>query len=97
MRNKQISFQNGRMLNFREFPLPRGACGQQVSRIPTGPMGTAPPVCPLSGAWPPHRDAAGARHRPHQNSSPFFSSPCTPFSPFTVWVTWKSTASEQNW
>jgi short-subunit dehydrogenase len=32
-----------------------------------------------------------------QNRSPFFSSPCTPFSPFTVCVTWKSTASEQNW
>ena len=31
-----------------------------------------------------------------QNSRPFFSSPCTPFSPFTVCVTWKSTASEQN-
>ncbi len=22
-----------------------------------------------------------------QNSKPFFSSPCTPFSPFTLWVT----------
>ena len=33
----------------------------------------------------------------HQNSSPFRSNPCTPFSPFTLCVTWKSTASEQNW
>jgi hypothetical protein len=31
-----------------------------------------------------------------QNSSPFFSIPWMPFSPFTVCVTWKSTASEQN-
>ena len=31
-----------------------------------------------------------------QNSRPFFSIPWMPFSPFTVWVTWKSTASEQN-
>jgi len=35
--------------------------------------------------------------RARQNSRPFLSSPCTPFSPFTVCVTWKSTASEQNW
>ena len=32
----------------------------------------------------------------YQNSSPFFSIPWMPFSPFTVCVTWKSTASEQN-
>jgi hypothetical protein len=31
-----------------------------------------------------------------QKSRPFFSIPCTPFSPFTDWVTRKSTASEQN-
>ena len=34
---------------------------------------------------------------PASDQQPFFSIPCTPFSPFTVWVTWKSTASEQNW
>jgi hypothetical protein len=34
--------------------------------------------------------------RTNQNSSPFFSMPWMPFSPFTVCVTWKSTASEQN-
>ena len=40
------------------------------------------------------RFARGALLR--QNSSPFFSIPWMPFSPFTVCVTWKSTASEQN-
>ena len=32
----------------------------------------------------------------HQNSRPFLSRPWMPFSPLTVCVTWKSTASEQN-
>jgi hypothetical protein len=38
----------------------------------------------------------GRPARTDQNSSPFFSMPWMPFSPFTVCVTWKSTASEQN-
>ena len=32
-----------------------------------------------------------------QTSKPFRSIPWTPFSPFTVCVTRKSTAMEQNW
>ncbi len=56
----------------------------------------------------PARISDGERHGPvaafcvdqgavlPQNSSPFFSIPWMPFSPFTVCVTWKSTASEQN-
>lgn len=39
----------------------------------------------------------GADRSLAQNSSPFASKAWTPFSPLTVWVTRKSTASEQNW
>lgn len=45
------------------------------------------------------RLAAGQRAAPPagvQMISPLRSMPCTPFSPFTVWVTRKSTASEQS-
>ena len=86
----------------------RGPVHAKLSRPPHLPYTVVHPVagiqvlvraqsaksCGWNAGGPPGRRRPGAGF---QNSRPFRSIPCTPFSPFTVCVTRKSTASEQSW